>query len=171
MIYNIPSDLRWLDLSFCICLVLISCFQIKRVGIIFQRSRIWNIQYLNVPKNFSSFCFASPEIIGIKVRDRQSQEFFFFFQINLLPPYSLCSQGGNLPHKNEWMKMLIIFEDFRYSSSIKRSHFKPVRDINFIVNIEFHSRNVIPFMWRLGINKTRQKYKREQLQICTLGVV
>ena len=55
------------------------------------------------PKNnFSPFCFASPEIIGSKfITDRQIlwhhiQGYAdFFFQLNLLPPYSLRSQGDN----------------------------------------------------------------------------
>ena len=57
-------------------------------------------------KNFSPFCSASTEIIGVKVcnrwMDRQTDKFFdtinwgyvdFFFQLNLLHPYLLRSQG------------------------------------------------------------------------------
>ena len=50
-------------------------------------------------KNFSPFYFASPEIKRLKfVTDRQTNYLTrgcvdFFFKLNLLPPYSLCSQG------------------------------------------------------------------------------
>ena len=58
-------------------------------------------------KNFSPFCSASPEIIGVKVcnrlMDRQTDKFFdtitgvcrFLSQLYLLPPYLLCWQGDN----------------------------------------------------------------------------
>ena len=51
---------------------------------------------------FNPFCFASPEIIGVKVDYRQTDKFFdtmyrgyadFFSQLNLPPPYLLRLQG------------------------------------------------------------------------------
>ena len=65
-------------------------------------------------QNWSIFRFSSPEIIGVKVchrrTDRQTDGQTdrqilwhhirgcadFLFQLNLLPPYSLCSQGDKL---------------------------------------------------------------------------
>ena len=58
---------------------------------------------LSTKKNFSPFCSASPEIIGVKVCNRPTDRQIlwhhirwyvdFFLQLNLLPPYSLRSQG------------------------------------------------------------------------------
>ena len=54
----------------------------------------------DVLKNFSPFCFASPNIIGVKFGNRQTDKLFdtiyvdFFFQLNLLHPYLLHSQGS-----------------------------------------------------------------------------
>ena len=66
---------------------------------------IWDVAFCQrcLKKNFSPFCFASPEIIGVKVCDRRTDRqillhhirgyLYFFFQLNFLPPYSLSSQG------------------------------------------------------------------------------
>ena len=64
--------------------------------------------------NYSPFCYASPEIIRVKVCNRQTDgqilwhhirvHVDFFFQLNLPPPYSLHSQGII-------MKMLIVVEN------------------------------------------------------------
>jgi hypothetical protein len=62
----------------------------------------WDFAKIVVKKNFSLFYLASPEIIGVKFRDRQSHEFLdtiygrvcvFFSSQNFLPPYSRRSQG------------------------------------------------------------------------------
>ena len=55
---------------------------------------------VNRADKYSPFCFASPDIMRVKVSNRQTDRQIllhhlrgypdFFFQLNLLPPYSLC---------------------------------------------------------------------------------
>ena len=77
------------------------------------------ISFCKTPKkSFGPFCSASLEIIGVKVWNKQTDRQILghhirvhvdiFFQLNLLPPYSVCFQGDN------WLGFRVLLKFFPY---------------------------------------------------------
>ena len=97
--------------------------------------------FLYPKKNFSSFYFASPKIIEAEVRNRQTDRQIlwhhvwvgvdFFFKLNLLPPFTLRSQGDKTNNWKFFGVLSILKEKFCF---VKRRLMKSkcVFSFNFI---------------------------------------